>query len=209
MAKPNKIDTPEETGAELVLQQETHLAEVEAPQFFWKKIKIAGDCLEAKYQRRMPGGIIHDFEHGSNGLVHNDLRDAFQKLAKHVAMLADTSESVNIKNMIDNGESFSEIDIAVTDDIKVTGIVLTGDTEPEGIMIIAQKRIGPKVMNILTPLLKFDEEQFYRYMEDLQVDIDGIEYEANLYVFEGKYAEKQLEMDFDNPDGSDEGGEDE
>ncbi len=209
MTDIKEINENGETGAELEVRTETHLAELEEPKFFWKKIKIAGDCLEAKYQRRMPGGIIHDFEHGSNGLVHGDLRDAFQKLAKHVAMLSDSSESVEIKMRIEAGEDFSETPISITDDIKVTGIVLTGDAEPEGIMIIAQKRIGPKVMNILTPLLKFDEDQFYRYMEELQVDIDQIEYEANLYVFEGKYAEKQLSLDFDNPDDQDEGGDDE
>ncbi len=209
MTDIKEINENGETGAELEVRTETHLAELEEPQFFWKKIKIAGDCLEAKYQRRMPGGIIHDFEHGSNGLVHSDLLNAFQKLAKHVAMLSDSSESVQIKQMIEAGDDFSETPLSMTDDIKVTGIVLTGDAEPEGIMIIAQKRIGPKVMNILTPLLKFDEEQFYRYMEELQVDINGIEHEAHLYVFEGKYAEKQLSLDFDNPDDQDEGGDDE
>ncbi len=209
MTDITEINENGETGAELEVRTETHLAELQEPQFFWKKIKIAGDCLEAKYQRRMPGGIIHDFEHGSNGLVHSDLLNAFQKLAKHVAMLSDSSESVQIKQMIEAGDDFSETPLSMTDDIKVTGIVLTGDAEPEGIMIIAQKRIGPKVMNILTPLLKFDEEQFYRYMEELQVDINGIEHEAHLYVFEGKYAEKQLSLDFDNPDDQDEGGDDE
>lgn len=207
MTKIKKNDTPEETGTELVHQPDVHDAEVETEKFYWRKIKIAGDCLEVRYQKRKPGGIIDDFDHASNGLIHGDLRDAFGKLARHVAMLADTSESVHIKNLIDLGQEFSEIEVSVVDDIKVTGIVVTGDEEPEGIMIIAQKRIGPKVMNLLTPLLKFDEDQFYRYMEELQVDIAAIEQEAWMYVFEAKYAAKQLEMDFDNPDGSDEGGE--
>lgn len=195
-------EQPEQTQ-ELVVKEQTHPALLEAPQLIWKKIKINGDTLYAEYQRRLPGGIIKNGKEESNGLVHKDLRDAMQKLAKHVAIMADTSESVKIKDLLEMGVPFSEMEAGL-EDIKVTGIVITGEDQPEGVVIIAQKKIGPKVLNLCTPNMKFEEEAFYRWMEDLMIDIHGIESEAHAYVFEDKYALAQLEMDFDDPEGNDE-----
>lgn len=189
----------------LELKEETHLAVPEETKLVWQKIKMKDDTLECIYEKRMPGGIIHKHTHESNSLVHGDLRASFGLLAKHVAIMADTSESIAIKAALEAGSEFSEIDPELTSDIKVTGIIITGEEDGAGIMIIAQKRIGPKVLNIITPNMKFEEDAFYRWMEDLQIDIHSIEQEAYLYIFEGKAAEKQLSLDFDEPDADHDG----
>lgn len=198
-------EQPQSPNEQLAVQESENtsvMAKLDEPVLYWKKIKINNDTLYVEFQHRLPGGIIKNVNQESNSLVHNDLRNAMQKLAKHVAIMADTSESVNIKYLIDLGNDFSDISEGL-DDIKVTGVVLTGDERPEGVMIIAQKKIGPKVLNLLTPNMKFEEAAFYRWMEDLEVDLQGIEYEAHEYVFGNKYAIKQLEMEFEEGDNDD------
>jgi len=126
-------------------------------------------------------------------LVHDDLISAFEKLKIHVALICDMKEA-----QIVNGDfSFDEFDSEQLPNIKITGFVIAGDNEHEGVVIIASKTIGTKVLNIITPFVKYEDEE-YMWGGDLSISIQGCVYEVEQYLFNNKVAIKnQLEMSFD------------
>lgn len=170
---------------------------VPEPSLKWKKVKLNGDTLHVVYTERMDGGIIFETDRKCNALVHNDLRNALGAMAKHLALICDTSEAVKIQSEMNvNSIELEQVDAEITSNIKVTGFSLAGDDDQEGIVIIGQKRIGNKVLNLISPFMKWDEDE-YEYMTDLRIDVDTVCSEANEYMFNSKVAAVQLDLPFD------------
>lgn len=182
-------------------QDESHDAIAITP-LSWRKIKLDGDALHVIYTERFEGGIIFETDRKCNALVHDDLRSSLNALAKHLVLMCDSSEAVYIQKALEEGRTLSEIDPETYhSNIKITGVSISGDADQEGIVIIGQKRIGNKVLNLISPFYKWEESEAYAYLQELQEDLHQICEEANQYMFHGKVAAQQLEIDFDNEGG--------
>ena len=92
---------------------------------------------------------------------------------------------------------------AAISNIIITGFTTGGSDESAGACIIGQ-RILPsgKVLNIVTPFMQFADEE-YPYAGEMELAIEGCEHETSLYLDEGKFGVKQLDLDFDEGDNID------
>lgn len=126
-------------------------------------------------------------------LAHEDLLLAFKAMIPHLVKICDFKGADNIsENNIADFEAFPEYHI--------TGISIGGNCEYEGITIIAQREFpSGKVLNIVTPFQQFQDVD-YPFNEELQLAVEACIHETNEYLFNDKFAVKQLEMDFGGMD---------
>lgn len=162
-----------------------------------RKAKIKDDLLEAFWEEIHEDGVIDECQKKGNHLIHQDLRDAFDRLRPHLAKLCDLREGDVIKKSIENvhEEAFSHI--------KISGFTIGGEGEDEGVTISGRKRFGGKSINLNSPFQKWEDEYDpYMYADELSQAIEACVYEVEQYLFHGKHAVKQMSMEFDG-DGED------
>lgn len=161
------------------------------------KAKIKDDLLQVSYEEIHPDGVVDLVEKKCDHLVHGDLRSAFDALRPHLAKLCDLREGDVIKKNIENlhEEAFTHI--------KISSFTISGEGEEAGITISGSKRFGNKVINLNTPFQKWEDEyEPYQFADELSQAVERCIYEVEQYLFHGKHAVKQLEMEFDG-DGED------
>jgi len=88
--------------------------------------------------------------------------------------------------------SLEDLDEKSLENIQVTQFIISGSDANEGIVLVGQKLIGDKVLNLISPFMGYDED--YRFSQELPIDIAACVYEVEQYLFEGKYAIKQLDL---------------
>lgn len=150
--------------------------------------------------------------------INPDLYKAMQKLAIHVALLTEQlpdryvtesqfdvepSESdfkVTTENdgeLIDITAMFNCIYVhPICSKITVTGFVIGGEDEHEGITFIAQRKLKTnKVLNLIVPFTKWEDEHSpYKFMNYLMTDFGGVIDEIQKYM-NGKHGTiAQLEL---------------
>ena len=153
------------------------------------KINIKDGCANISYNEIADDGKITKVGKECPYLVTDDFTKALAKFKAHLAMICDLKETTLV------GDDFSEFDPEDMGNIKITGIVISGSEENEGVVIVGQKEIGNKVLNLTSPFTRFtDEHEPYAYEHELYEDAVHACYEAELYLFEGKVAVKQLEL---------------
>ena len=157
-----------------------------------KKAKIKDDLfLEVEYTEELAGHSKKDTKLSCTVPVHDDLKETFKKLEKHLAILCDEVTSNKKKEFEDT--AFEKFD--------VRGFSIGGSDENEGVTINGSKEGKYGLVNLNTPFSKW-ENQDYPFSRDLANDVFAAIHEVEEYLFYGKRApEKQLSMDF-------EGGED-
>jgi len=123
-------------------------------------------------------------------LAHIDMQNAFKKLVFHLAFICDLHEAKNL-----TPDDFKpEFDLTK---FKVTSFSIGGNDDSSGVTITGQKELeGGKILNLNSPFQMYEDE-FYLYGSDLAADIHACVFEVEQYMFEGKYAIKQLEIDFE------------
>lgn len=166
-----------------------------------KKAKIKDDLfLEGEYSEDLPGHSKKDSKFSCTVPVHQDLKDAFAKLPKHLAVLCDElSVSGKIKD-IDQWDDDKLINFSVR------GFTIGGNDENEGCTISGMKEGKYGIVNLNSPFQKWEGSE-YGHISSLAADIQSCVYEVEQYLFEGKRApEQQLAMDFG---GGDDGAENE
>ena len=124
-------------------------------------------------------------------LVHDDLIIALKSLVPHLIKICDFKGSDDInKDNIEYG--LSEIFLGY----EITGFSIGGVDDNEGVTLIGQRKFDSgKVLNIVTPFIKYTDED-YKFGDELASVIEGCIYEIEQYLFGDKFAVKQLEMDF-------------
>jgi hypothetical protein len=167
-----------------------------------KKAKITkGRTVDVEFVEHLDDKTERTHNVSCDQLYHNDLENAFEKLRSHLVCICDQKESGFINNMeSDYSEELKEI--------KVTQFTISGNDDTEGVTIVGQKRIGEKVLNLISPFTMYEDE--YKFAGELAIDINACVYEVEQYLFEGKYAVKQLEIPFEDskdPDSGDFQGE--
>lgn len=153
------------------------------------KIKLKDGCAIVDYDEVTDEGKIIEVSKKCPFLITEDFKTALDKFKSHLAKICDLKEGDLI------GDDLTQFDHDSMECLKVTGLVISGSDEHEGVVIIGQKTIGTKVLNLVSPFTKFtDENDSYKYEHELYEDAVHAAYEAELYLFEGKYAVKQLEL---------------
>lgn len=124
--------------------------------------------------------------------IHEDLRAKFFMLRKHLALICE--QIVPSKEIKD----FDDWYVFALDQYEVTGFVLTGYDESEGVMLIGKRTLASgKNLNLNSPIVKWDDDDNYDHVAELRLNIEGAIYEVDQYLFSGKRApEKQPELPF-------------
>lgn len=166
-----------------------------------KKAKIKGRSLEVELTETVEtenGPVTNEVTMKCAGIVHDDLIDRFNKLVLHMLLICDLRKAEKITT-----ETFELEDLEEFSDYNVKGFTIAGEDESEGVVIIGSRRFNSgKVLNITTPFTRFtDENDPYLYEGELYNDLQACIYEVEQYLYEGKFAVKQLDLDFDDTDG--------
>lgn len=154
-----------------------------------KKAKIKDSIfLEVEYTEELPGHSKKDTKLSCTVPVHQDLKDSFQKLHKHLALICD---QLPIK-----GKSIEKFDHEDLSLFTVTGFTLRGGEDKEGVVISGHMEGKFGIVNLNTPFTKYDDDE-YPFTDELAEDIQAAVYEVEEYLFNGKKApDRQLSLDF-------------
>lgn len=125
-------------------------------------------------------------------LVTNDLRNAFNALAAHLAFLCEQKEA-------DGKEFLEDLPEGIDKKLEVTGFVIGGEDESRGVTLIGKRFLkSNKVLNLNSPFTKFDDEnEPYQFGFELEQAIQACEYEVNEYLFNKKWKVVQQELPFE------------
>ena len=158
-----------------------------------KKAKIKDDLfLEVEFTEDLPGHSKKETKLTCTVPVHDDLKESFNKLDKHLAILCD-----EIKFKGKNFDQFDHDDLVL---FSVKGFSIGGNDENEGVTISGMKEGKYGIVNLNTPFTKYEGTE-YPHTSQLGADIQTCLYEVNEYLFNGKRApEKQLAIDFGGED---------
>lgn len=160
-----------------------------------KKAKIKdGLFLEVEYSEELPGHSRKDTTLKCTVPIHEDLKDAFAKLHKHLAILCDDIST--------RAKTIDSWDFDNASDYTVRGFSIGGSDENEGVTISGSKEAKHGIVNLNSPFQKWEGSE-YKFISDLSENIEECIYEVDQYLFNGKRApEKQTSLEF--PEGSDE-----
>jgi hypothetical protein len=176
----------------------------ETPRYEVKKVKIKNDQLTVDYTEVFDdSNFSNEITKSSEQYVHDDLKYALSRLKVHVAAICEMPEagSVNVSEPSD-GDLNSTLEKIV-----VTGYSKGGSGDGEGACITAQRILKTgQVLNITTPFTKFEDEtgDGYGYGAELGAAIRRCDYEVDAYLFEEKWGVKQLSLDFDGEETTEE-----
>jgi hypothetical protein len=122
--------------------------------------------------------------------VHNDLKLQLDRLKPHLALLCEQVDEVEI---IDKWE-----DHALMAKIKVTGYVIGGRDEHEGVTLIGRRVLANnRVLNLNSPFTKWeDEHNGYMYAGVLKSIINDLETEVIAYLDGKKAPSVQQSIEF-------------
>jgi hypothetical protein len=151
----------------------------------FRKIELAGDELIVHYVEPMPGHKKKINKLKCDVPVHEDLKDAVQKLHKHFAILSDQLEC-KVKS-IDKWEDQK------LEKFFVIGFDIAGADEKETISLIGYKLGKFGTVDIDSPPILFSSN--YAHISDLSADVQACLHEAEQYLFYGKRADDVEEED--------------
>lgn len=167
-----------------------------------RKVKLtSGRTLEVELVEKLTDGSARNIVLKCDQLAHDDLVATFDKLKIHLVKICDLYEGRDI-----DPESFNpEKDLGK---FKVTSFSIGGNDDSLGVTLTGQKRFDSgKVLNLNTPFTPYNDEiDPYEFAAELSLSIQGCIYEANEYLFNEKYAVKQLDLPFDQETGENSDG---
>lgn len=130
----------------------------------------------------------------SDAPIHEDLRNAFDALIPHFALLTEEVSKAEVNEAIQYGDKPECLD-----KFSVSGFTLAGTGDTEGVVISGHKSLeSGKVVNFNTPFQLFDDED-YDYSEELVKSIESLKNEVFQYM-EGKQAPRMQVGSFDFED---------
>lgn len=170
-----------------------------------KKAKLNGRALTVDMEELETTNdvtVTHFVTKKCAHLAHEDLLNAFKNLIPHLVAICDFrgSELVTVDSIQDPEELIHKFTEFKLGSYEITGISEGGNDDSQGVTIIAQRSFDSgKVLNIVTPFTQYFSDD-YKHGYELSEAIQRCLYEVEQYLFEHKFAEKQLEMDFGGMD---------
>lgn len=152
-----------------------------------KKASIKDDLfLTGEYEEQLPGHSKKDTKFTCTVPVHEDLKNAFLKLHKHLAVLCDEVKT----------PKKGDFETVEFEGFFARGFSIGGNDENEGVTISGSKDGKFGNVNLNSPFTKYEGSD-YPFVSELGSDIGNCIYEVEEYLFNEKRApEKQLEMEF-------------
>lgn len=166
-----------------------------------KKAKLKDRSLEVNLEETITtnggGSVTNEILKKCNTLVHDDLVAAFDRLKIHMVKACDFKKSELITD-----DTIEDFDLSQLSDYRIKGFSIGGEDDNEGVVLIGSREFASgKVLNIITPFIRYaDEVDPYEFAPELADAINAAVYEVEQYLFENKYAIKQLEIPFDEED---------
>ena len=140
-----------------------------------KKAKIKEELfLEVEYSEDLPGHSKKDTKLSCTVPVHDDLKNAFQNLHKHLALLCD-----QIKAKVKNIETFTHEDLGL---FSVRGFSIGGNEDNEGVTISGMFEGKYGIVNLNTPFTKYESVE-YPFVSELADNVESCLYEVTQYLF--------------------------
>lgn len=148
-----------------------------------------GRTLQIKLKEYFDDGTSRSNSLTCDQLYHDDVTKVFDKLKPHLAKICDLRE---FDTLVDINDHENEI---LADKILIHGIDISGSFDAEGIVIHGSKMIGDKLLKLDSPWAGFEDD--YEFGAELAELAEAIRFEAKEYLFNGKYAIKQQEIEFE------------
>lgn len=160
----------------------------------WRKIQLTKQgTLNVQYVNEQSDMVTID---GAN-IVHTDLREALKGLVPHLAMLTEQREvaRLTLDEIRSQREVLPDDDMPKTiwQKLKVDSVVL-GDN----CITIGGSRILDSgfVVKVQSPKIDTGNADFYEYLDDLDLDVQAVKYEAEQYITNRKWGVMQTSLDF-------------
>ena len=133
-------------------------------------------------------GDVHNVK--GQGLIEEDMREAFARLNVHLAIIDDAFKNAGI-TVVDADAMHGE---ELTTHYTVTGFKVKGSIEDASVILIGSKWISLSKgrMEIETPKISISELSGYPFLQSLQDAVDNVREEVALYK-EGKYTKPEPE----------------
>jgi exonuclease VII small subunit len=152
------------------------------PKFKIKSCKLIGEHLKTDYRITEDDGSEGKRSEDHDRPVHQDLRDSFQELAPHLAIL---TGCLKPKQAADRD---------LVKDFHITGFSLKDD---EGFVIKGYRSLDNGTVPLNTPFTRYEGENAYTLINQVSETLQKCKTEVLLYITEGKRApEKQQEIEF-------------
>lgn len=159
-----------------------------------KKASVKSDLFLAFEYDQSVHTTKNSIKTSSDAPIHDDLREAFDVLIPHFALICEeVSESI-CRDKIENPEAILDEDNPLHK-YKVAGFSIGGQGDSEGVTVSGSKRLeSGQVVNFNTPFVKYEDFKDYPFMSELRTAMDNLKSEVYEYL-EGKQAHpKQIAM---------------
>ncbi len=161
------------------------------------KAKIKDELfLEASWKESLPGHQENNHSLSSTVPVHQELKDAFAGLDKHLALLC------GMHDMPETKKALAALGVEEVGLFTARGYTIVGAGDSEGVTM-SGLFAGPfGAVNLNTPIQKWSTSDF-KYSAELSQAVLLCSAEVYAYLFEGKRApDKQVEIQFPGDEGN-------
>lgn len=142
------------------------------------------------YHYKINSGKMADFTHkvtNSTGIIDDDMKEAFSRLAVHLAVIDDIFKHSNL--------TIEDINTMHTDELatlyQVTGFKMKGGPGNWSVVLIGNKYLsGGSRMELESPKISIDNLSSYKWWDELNTAIEACRMEVQLY-HEGKFTIKE------------------
>lgn len=158
-----------------------------------KKSAIKKDRLNVVYNERFPeANYTNVVNKNCDQIVHNDLKEAFNRLKLHLVVLCEQPEAKLVTKLSFSSPGFTET---------INNYVISGYSNDSvdgiaGITIMGAKLLQSGKVVDLKIFVPFEDEE-YPFSDELRIDAAACDAEVEYYIFEEKWGVKQERLDFE------------
>lgn len=161
--------------------------------FDWKKIQLTkAGTLNVQYVNEQSDTVNIE---GAN-VVHSDLREALKGLIPHLALLTEQRECGNLtldELRSQRGVVIDDAPKTVWQKLKVDAVSISDNS----VMITGSRILDSGfTVKLATPKIDWDNADFYAYLDELDLDLQALKYEAEQYLTAQKWGVVQQSLDF-------------
>lgn len=161
--------------------------------FDWRKIQLTkSGTLNVQYVNEQSDTVSIE---GAN-VVHKDLREALRGLIPHLALITEQRECADQ----DLEGLRKQRDVVIDDAPKTVWQKIKVDTVTfsDNAVTISGCRVLDNgfTVKLSSPKMNFENEDFYSYLDDLDLDLQAVKYEAEQYLTAQKWGVVQQSLDF-------------
>lgn len=136
---------------------------------------------------------------GAN-IVHKDLKSAMQALIPHIALITEQREAYGRTLKQVQGDRITDEGTESVFKRFNAESISFGNAEREVSLTGQRILLKNGVVSLTTPRINLEDRDEYEYVNDLDLDLDAVKYEAKAYIEERKWGVKEASIDFKDID---------